>query len=74
MEDKNDKGEFVSIAKMMGEFFKADQILKRKVSKSGSGGHISVPPEYIGSTARVFLHKEKKEKEVLKEENTDKET
>jgi len=63
-----EKGEFISIAKMMSEFFSADEILNRKVSKMGNSGHISVPAKHLGKQARVFILKKEKEEKIQEDE------
>jgi len=49
-----------SLIKFPIEFLNVDEVLKRKVSKLGNSGHISIPAKHIGKDAQVTIFKQKR--------------
>ena len=54
---KQIESEYVSVARVMKEFFSAEEILSRQAKGLGSGAYVPIPRRHLGKTCRVFVMK-----------------
>ena len=66
---ENEKGEFLSMAKILNEFFKAEEILEKKVVGIGNGAHINMPLKHLDKKCRVFVMKPEDESKSTKKQS-----